>query len=467
MISTDFASKKFNVLQNINLYIKQFINTYVNTGGFMAKFFGTDGIRGEYGKTLTCDIAFSVGNALTQIKNNPKIIIGHDTRTSSDTLALALSAGIVQGGGNVVNAKTIPTAGISFLTESEKFDFGVMITASHNPPQYNGIKIFDCHGRKLSDNEEEFLEEFFTNKYISERSGKYEEKPSLQNKYISHLLSCTSVKFTDLKICLDASNGASYKIAPNIFQKLGAKVLKFSCKNDGDKINTKCGSLHIENLVKKVIKTQSDIGFAYDGDADRVIAVSKSGNIFDGDKLLYILATQMKQQGLLYANSVVGTSHTNSGIMVGLNRNKINLIRTDIGDKYVIEAMEKMNLTLGGEQSGHIIIKNYAQTGDGILTSIKICEILKQTKKSLDELFDINLIYQENLNIPVKDKFKIMNNENLKILTNKIANELAPAGRLLIRASGTEDKIRIMVEYPSKQKAKLYANQIKTLIEKI
>ena len=202
MISTDFASKKFNVLQDINLYIKQFINTYVITGGFMAKFFGTDGIRGEYGKTLTCDIAFSVGNALTQIKNNPKIIIGHDTRTSSDALALALSAGIVQGGGNVVNAKTIPTAGISFLTEGEKFDFGVMITASHNPPQYNGIKIFDCHGRKLSDNEEEFLEEFFTNKYISERSGKYEEKPSLQNKYISHLLSCTSVKFTDLKICL-------------------------------------------------------------------------------------------------------------------------------------------------------------------------------------------------------------------------------------------------------------------------
>ena len=225
--------------------------------------------------------------------------------------------------------------------------------------------------------------------------------------------------------------------------------------------------MHIENLAKKVIKTQADIGFAYDGDADRVIAVSKSGNIFDGDKLLYILATQMKQQGLLYANSVVGTSHTNSGIMVGLNRNKINLIRTDIGDKYVIEAMEKMNLTLGGEQSGHIIIKNYAQTGDGILTSIKICEILKQTKKSLDELFDINLIYQENLDIPVKDKFKIVNNENLKILTNKIANELAPAGRLLIRASGTEDKIRIMVEYPSKQKAKLYANQIKTLIEKI
>lgn len=433
----------------------------------MAKFFGTDGIRGEYGKTLTCDIAFSVGNALTQIKNNPKIIIGHDTRISSDALVLALSAGIIQGGGNVVNVKTIPTAGISFLTDNEKFDFGVMITASHNPPQYNGIKVFDCHGRKLSDNEEEFLEEFFTNKYISEHCGKYEEKESLQSRYIEHLLHCTNEKLNDLKICIDASNGASFKIAPKVFQKLGAKVVKLSCKNDGNKINKNCGSLHIENLIKKVLKTQSDIGFAYDGDADRVIAVSKSGNIFDGDKLLYILATQMKQQGVLYANSVVGTSHTNSGIMVGLNRNKINLIRTDIGDKYVIEAMEKMNLTLGGEQSGHIIIKNYAQTGDGILTSIKICEIIKNTKKTLDELFDISLIYQENLNLTVKDKFKIINNENLKILTNKIANELAPAGRIMIRASGTEDKIRIMIECPNKQKAKSYANQIKLLIEKI
>lgn len=219
--------------------------------------------------------------------------------------------------------------------------------------------------------------------------------------------------------------------------------------------------------MKKVTSTKSDVGFAYDGDADRVIAVSKSGVIFDGDKLLYILATQMKQQGQLYANSVVGTSHTNSGIMLALNRNKINLIRTDIGDKYVIEAMEKMNLTLGGEQSGHIIIKNYAQTGDGILTSLKICEILQKTQNSLDQLFDANLIYQENINLQVKDKIKIMNNEGLKILANKIANEIAPAGRILIRASGTEDKIRIMIEYPNKQKAMSFANEIKTLIEKI
>lgn len=433
----------------------------------MGNYFGTDGIRGEYGKTLTPNLAFSVGNALTQIKSNPKVIIGHDTRISADALTLSLSAGIVQGGGNVINVKTIPTAGISFLTESEKFDFGIIITASHNPPIYNGIKIFDSNGRKLSDNEEDFLEEFFKNNYISCKSGKFEEKEFLQKKYIEHLCNSTNISFQGLKICLDASNGASFKIAPKVFSELGAKVYKISCKDDGSKINQNCGSLHVENLIKKVLKTESDIGFAFDGDADRVIAVNKNGEIFDGDKLMYILAVNMKQQGLLYANSVVGTSHTNSGIMVGLNRNKINLIRTDIGDKYVIEAMEKMNLTLGGEQSGHIIIKTHAQTGDGILTAVKICEIIKKTKKDLSKLFDAKLIPQTNINVEVKDKIKILNNEELKILTNKIVNEIAPSGRVMIRASGTEEKIRIMVEHPNQEQAQQYAKQILAVIEKI
>ena len=433
----------------------------------MAKFFGTDGIRGEYGKTLTSDIAFSVGNALTQIKNKPKVIIGHDTRLSADVLTLAVSTGIVQGGGSVIDVKTIPTAGISFLTQSERFDFGIIITASHNPPAYNGIKIFDCSGKKLSDSEEEFLEEFFSTTHTDEFGGTYQEKITLQKKYILHLLHSTDVKFDGMTVCLDASNGASFKIAPNVFKMLGAKVNKIACKHNGAKINKNCGSLHIESLQKKVLSTGADVGFAFDGDADRVMAVSGSGEVYDGDKLLYILANYMKSQNSLFANSVVGTSHTNSGIMVALNRNKINLIRTDIGDKYVIEAMDKMNLSLGGEQSGHIIIKNYAQTGDGVLTALKICEIMKKTNKTLDQLFDAKLIYQENISLPVKDKFKIMNNESVTALSNKISNEIAPAGRVLIRASGTEDKIRIMVEYPDRHKAIFYANQIKSLIEKI
>lgn len=433
----------------------------------MANYFGTDGIRGEYGKTLTADLAFKAGNALTQIKNCPKVVLGHDTRVSADVLALSLSAGIIQGGGSVFNVKTIPTAGISFLTESEGFDFGIIITASHNPATFNGIKIFGKDGQKLSDTEEDFLEEFFSNNYIACKSGRYVQAENLKNKYVQHLKNSINTRLDDMTICLDASNGAAYKIAPCIFESLGAKVHKFACKHCGEKINDKCGSLFIENLAKQVAKTNSLVGFAFDGDADRVIAADKNGNIFDGDKLLYILAKQMKEDGQLYANSVVGTSHTNSGIMSCLNRNKINLIRTDIGDKYVIEAMQKMNLTLGGEQSGHIIIKTHAQTGDGILTALKICEILKNKNKTLEELFDAFLIPQVNINVKVKDKIKVMNNENLNNLINKIATEIAPAGRVMVRASGTEEKIRIMVECPSCTEAENYANELKSVIEEI
>ncbi len=433
----------------------------------MATYFGTDGIRGEYGKTLTADLAFKVGNALTQIKNCPRVLLGHDTRTSADVLTLSLAAGIVQGGGSVVNVKTIPTAGVSFLTEIENFDYGIIITASHNPAVYNGIKIFSNNGQKLLDTEEEFLEDFFSNNHISCKSGKFLQDESLKKKYILHLKSSISTRLDGLKVCLDASNGAAYKIAPLVFESLGAKVRKFACKHCGEKINDKCGSLFVENFAKQVKKTGADIGFAFDGDADRVIAVDSNGSIFDGDKLLYILAKSMKENGELYANSVVGTSHTNSGIMAALNRNKINLIRTDIGDKYVIEAMQKMNLSLGGEQSGHIIIKNYAQTGDGILIALKICEIVQKSGKTLKELFDAQMIPQTNININVKDKIKVMNNEELKILTNKIANEIAPAGRVMVRASGTEDKIRIMVEHPSQEQANEFSDQIKDLIERI
>ncbi len=433
----------------------------------MENYFGTDGIRGEYGKNLTADLAFAVGNALTQIKKRPKVIIGHDTRVSADALLLALSSGIVQGGGNVTSVKTIPTAGISYLAKEMKMDFGIIITASHNPPNYNGIKIFNSDGRKLSVSEENFLEEFFKNNFLSSTAGKFAENKNLQNHYIQHLCSSVDTKFDNLKICIDASNGASYSIAPKVFNMLGATVHKTACHNDGNKINCDCGSLHTENLIKKVIATNSDIGFAYDGDADRVIAVDEKGNVFDGDKLLYILATYMKDQGTLYANSVVGTSHTNSGIMVGLNHHKINLIRTDIGDKYVIEAMEKMNLSLGGEQSGHIIIRELSQTGDGVLTSLKICEILKKTGKTLSELFDAKITPQTNINMLVKDKIKILNNEGLNNLINKIISETSPAGRVMVRASGTEDLIRIMVELPQKAKADFYANQIKKYIEKI
>ena len=433
----------------------------------MANYFGTDGVRGIYGKTITTELANKIGNALAQIKKNPRIAVGTDTRVSGPALMLSLSAGAVQGGASVTYIGIIPTAGVSYLTEKHRFDFGVMITASHNSAEYNGIKIFNSKGTKLSDEDCNFLEEFFQNKYMCEKCGQFKTELKLADEYLSHLIQCASCDFDDLKVCLDASNGASYKIAPRAFKNKYAQVSSFSCKNDGTHINDGCGSLHIENLIEKVQKTQSDIGFAFDGDADRVIAVSKTGKVFDGDKIIYILAKHLKEQDKLFANSVVGTSHTNSGIMVGLNRNKINLVRTDIGDKYVIEAMEKMNLVLGGEQSGHIIIKEYAKTGDGILTALKLCEVVKTTGKTLDELFDVQMIPQANLNISVKDKIKVINNESLNNLLTEISSEISPAGRILVRASGTEEKIRVMVEYTDFEKAQEYANKIKSLIEKI
>lgn len=433
----------------------------------MANYFGTDGVRGEYGKNLTTDLAFSMGNALSQIKTKPKVLIGHDTRVSADALKLAVATGIVQGGGTVVDVGIIPTAGVSFLTQEEHCDFGVVITASHNPAGFNGIKVFSADGKKLSDTDEEFLEEFFKNTYTCQKCGKFIKRDGLKNKYISHLKNCTSVSLENMHICLDASNGAGFCVAPRVFRGKNAHVACFSCKNNGSKINFACGSLNPQILANKVTSCKADVGFAFDGDADRVIAISKSGKIFDGDQLLYILATNLKEKGDLYANSVVGTSHTNSGIMVALNKHKINLIRTDIGDKYVIEAMEKMNLVLGGEQSGHIIIKKHSQTGDGILTALKICEIMQETGKTLDQLFDAKLIPQFNLNLPVKDKIKVLNNEGLKNLISDLSNKIAPAGRILVRASGTEEKVRVMMEFSDRQKAEEYLSQIKSQIETI
>lgn len=428
----------------------------------MGNFFGTDGIRGVFGQSLTTSLVMSVGNALTQTKKNPNVLIGSDTRTSSDILISALSTGIMQGGGNVVSIKVVPTACVAYLTKLLNFDYGIMVSASHNPACYNGIKVFKSNGQKMTDEEEEYLENFIGQNYISDMLGSFQEK-NLSKHYIDHLKSVCTHTLKNLKICIDASNGSAYKIAPLVFKNLGATVYCTACKNDGKHINDNCGSLHVENLQEFVKSKNADIGFAFDGDADRLIAVDGNGEIFDGDKILYILAKDMKKENKLYANTIVGTSHTNSGIMTALNKNKINLIRTDIGDKYVIDAMEKMNLVLGGEQSGHIIIRTHATTGDGILTALCLSDIIAKTGKSLSSLFDAKLMPQVNINLVVKDKIKIINNEQLINLISHLSND----SRILVRASGTENKIRIMVENTSASKAKSYAKQLKNMILQI
>lgn len=443
-------------------------NKYLKWGKFMGIYFGTDGIRGIVNNDLTDQIAQMVGNALARKRKKAKILIGRDTRISGSYLLVAIATGALKGGADVVDAGVLPTPAISFLVKNKNFDYGVVVSASHNPKEYNGIKIFNSEGKKLSEKEESELERLFAcpQTFSSLKVGSFKSSTNLKNIYINYLKSI-SYDLTGLKVVLDCSNGASYLTAPRLFKSLGAQVIKTACSNNGKKINENCGSTHIENLKKRVLEEKASVGFAFDGDADRIVAVDENGEIFDGDKLLYILAVYLKEKDLLNGSTVVGTSHTNTGLLIGLNKKKINLIRTDVGDKYVIDAMEKMNLSLGGEQSGHIIMKPFLPTGDGVLNALQIAGIMKAKNKTLNELFDAKLLPQINKNIVVEDKLKVLNNEKLAQKILQISNEIAPSGRILVRASGTEPKIRIMLEHPNEEKAKMYVGELEKIIKQI
>lgn len=435
----------------------------------MSVFFGTDGLRGVVGEELTYDIAFKCGNSLSQNMQGGRVLIGRDTRVTGSFLVGALACGLLSGGVDVVDAGIIPTAAVAYLTKSFKFDYGISITASHNPMQYNGIKIFSLKGEKLQDKEEEKIERgFIKSKNVSaEKIGLYVQKINLRKHYIDYLVNTISGSLSGLKVVLDASNGASYSIAPEVFRKLGAKVIKTSCMNNGLKINDKCGSLHPERLAKKVKQYGADMGFAFDGDADRLIAVSEKGKIIDGDMILHALALVFKQRGMLVNNAVVGTSQTNMGIELSLKEKGIKLLRADVGDKYVANLLNKNGLVLGGEQSGHIIIKKFMQTGDGILTAILLAHFCKESGKPLSEFCKVRVFPQVNKDIVVKEKLRILGSEPLLTAITNAQQELAGLGRVLVRASGTEPKIRIMVESENIVASQSLANYLLNTIEKL
>ena len=435
----------------------------------MSVFFGTDGLRGVVGEELTYDIAFKCGNSLSQNMQGGRVLIGRDTRVTGSFLVSALACGLLSGGVDVVDAGIIPTAAVAYLTKSFKFDYGISITASHNPMQYNGIKIFSLKGEKLQDKEEEKIERgFIKSKHVSaEKIGLYVQKTNLRKHYMDYLVNTTNGSLSGLKVVLDASNGASYSIAPEVFRKLGAKVIKTSCMNNGLKINDKCGSLHPERLAKKVKQYGADMGFAFDGDADRLMAVSEKGKIIDGDMILYALALVFKQRGMLVNNAVVGTSQTNMGIELSLKEKGIKLLRADVGDKYVANLLNKNGLVLGGEQSGHIIIKKFMQTGDGILTAILLAHFCKESGKPLSEFCKVRVFPQVNKDIVVKEKLRILGSEPLLTAITNAQQELAGLGRVLVRASGTEPKIRIMVESENIVASQSLANYLLNTIEKL
>ena len=435
----------------------------------MGVFFGTDGLRGKVNEELTFNTAYKVGNALSVLKKNPTIIIGSDTRVSNTYLTLGVASGAMSGGANVIDVGVVPTAGIAYITKVMKADYGVVISASHNSAKYNGIKVFNSNGYKLGDREEENIERCFIREKTNEFPdiGRYSQDFNLIHEYRDFLISASKNSLKGLTIVLDCAHGASIRIAPEVFRKLGANVIASNSTDDGLKINKDCGALYPENLARKVKRYNADMGFAFDGDADRIIACTSNGQIIDGDLIIYAIAKYLKKMGKLKGNTAVGTSHTNMGIERALKENQIDLIRTDIGDKYVLAKLLEKDLSLGGEQSGHVILSDIASTGDGILTAIILANIVIEEKIEFSSLFDAKLYPQTNINVVVKDKLRIVNSEDIAKLVSKYNFDLKDKGRVMVRASGTEPKIRIMVESEEQELNIKIANDIASLVNKI
>lgn len=431
-------------------------------------YFGTDGIRGVVNVELTCPLAQSVGNALASCKKNCRVLIGMDTRVSGDMLLHAVATGVMQGGGDVLDVKVMPTAGIAYLTRLYKADYGVVISASHNPAEYNGIKVFDSDGYKLGDKRERELEQKMAQPHVVKAiaTGKYMFMHDSAADYVKFLVSQIE-GLKGLRVLVDCSNGAAGRVAKNAFEQAGAGVTAINTSAAGIDINENVGALYAHNLSDKVKDGGFDVGFAYDGDADRLIAVDENGKVVDGDHLLYILACEAKKRGHLGCGTVVGTHHTNMGVQEALEKQGITLVRADIGDKYVLEQMLKDGSPLGAEQSGHIILGRHTTTGDGILASLVIAQIMVNSGKTLSQLDEAEGYAQVNINVPVTDKLRIINSEAVTHEVGRIYEQLAGQGRVLLRASGTEPKIRIMVECRSESKAKTLAKHLESVLKSL
>ena len=440
----------------------------------MRKYFETDGIRGIAGESLTADLSFKVGKALgkllTEKKEHPKVIIGRDTRISCDMIEQALTAGLTSTGVNVMTVGTIPTPAIAYLTKTIETDSGIMISASHNPYQDNGIKIFGPDGFKLTDDQELEIEHLIDNtdeiKNASfEKIGKLYSGNELTQKYVQHIKQSISGDLSGIKIALDCANGATTGVAPFIFGDLEADIETIGCKPNGININDNVGSTKIDTIANFVKENNVDVGFAFDGDGDRVLAVDSKGNIVDGDKIMFILAKHLKEQGELKDNMVVSTVMSNIGFYKAIEENGLQSVKTAVGDRYVVEEMRNNDYSLGGEQSGHIILMNYATTGDGILTAVKLADIIKTSGKSLEELAgEVSIYPQKLVNIKVIDKKSAMEDVEILAECEKVEEELEGNGRILLRASGTENLIRVMVEASSDELTDKYCEQVAKIV---
>ena len=455
------------------------------------KYFGTDGFRGEVNKVLTCNHAFKIGRFLGWFYGNPKfnsqkpgyrprVVIGKDTRRSSYMLEYAVAAGLAASGADVYLLHVTTTPSVAYVIRQDCFDCGVMITASHNPFYDNGIKVLNANGEKLEDEVAFLAEAYIDGDFkklevegpdlpLAERGdiGSITDYSMGRNRYIAYLISLAKHSMKSLRIGLDTANGASWMIAKSVFDALGAQTFVINNNPDGLNINLDAGSTHIEKFCKFVKDNKLDVGFAFDGDADRCIAVDENGKEVDGDKIMYLLANKLKAEGSLEKDTLVTTIMSNSGLTKALKQVGISNVQTKVGDRFVFERMQTEGYSLGGEQSGHVIIKKYATTGDGVLTAIMVTEQMLETKEKLSKLVaPVKLIPQNLKNVRVTNKAAVVADEEVQAKFKEVNDEIGDNGRALLRQSGTEPVVRIMVELDSKEKCDEYIDRIYNVIKK-
>ena len=443
----------------------------------MARMFGTDGVRGIANTELTADLAYALGRAgafvLTEGTHKPKILVAKDTRISGDMLEAALVAGILSVGAEAVILGVVPTPAVAHLTRKYNADAGVMISASHNPVEYNGIKFFDGRGYKLSDELEDQIQAVIEGNFADVPSPvggavgrSYTEETALR-EYIDYAMGTIKTDLKGLRVALDCANGAAYKAAVKAFRALGARVYVINDNPDGNNINENCGSTHMEELMDYVVRKNCDIGFAFDGDADRCLAVDEKGNMINGDFLLTICAKALKEAGKLNDDTLVVTVMSNLGLDIAAKREGINLVKTKVGDRYVLEEMLKENYILGGEQSGHIIFLDHNTTGDGLVTALQIAAILKESGKTFSELAGVmKELPQVLVNAKVPNEKKNIYLEDAEIIEaiKAVEAKLNGVGRVLIRPSGTEPLVRVMLEGENQEEINEMANSLVDLI---
>lgn len=442
----------------------------------MGKYFGTDGVRGVANTELTPELAYKIGRCggyvLTRTAAKPKVVIGRDTRISGQMLEAALTAGLLSIGADVIRVGVVSTPAVAFLTKEIGADAGVMISASHNPVQDNGIKFFAGDGFKLSDETELEIEALIDAEIdelprpVGGDIGSRVDARELAQKYVQFLKTTVKSEFSGLKIVLDCAHGSAYELAPQIFRELGAEIITVGAEPDGKNINDGVGSTHPQFLREQVLAHRADMGLSFDGDADRLIAIDEHGEEVDGDFILCIIGDRMKREGRLNHDTVVTTVMANIGFFKGAEQLGLKTAQTAVGDRYVMEEMRRGGFNLGGEQSGHVIFLDYITTGDGILTALQLVDTVKQSGKRLSELKTLMRKYPQKLvNVRVEDKSLYQGNEAIQKVVAEVEAELGDNGRVLVRPSGTESLIRVMAEGPEKELVDAYVDRIAAVVK--